>query len=332
MNKIINFVAIIAILFFAACSGNNGNDEVTEASANKKMSELKAGDKFEGMTIKEVHSSPEFSTISFSDEIVVEGKVSLGEAPPVFYIEKQLFSEDLALENGTLELTKYKDIALNGVDLMEYLPAEWFDEGINSPVMKESEVNKHSVKILVKNILFESDNRFPVQAEVTVVLAVDGKKAEKQNQVSEVGEAVSIHFNDITEGMDLGGMKVVRTESQENDHFNIQFEGEFIVEGNLIYNEFEDTYFFQVGEDYHKKYTIKFPQNGNDQSFEFYSQLMFNFNSREELKKAFGSENMKKAQSGTPVALKIKAKNLNVGATLGKGMLGVGGAEFVSLL
>jgi len=157
-------------------------------------------------------------------------------------------------------------------------------------------------------------------------------KNEEKKEVTEKNELVNIHFNDIKKGMMLGGMEVTKLESRRGDYFDIQFAGEFIVEGDLVYNEFEDSYFFNVDEEYHKKYTVKFPRGGGvDEAYEFYSALMFNFNSRDALKKAYGIENVKKAENGTPVKLKIKAKNLSIGAKLDKGMLGLGVADFVEL-
>ncbi|MFA6871657.1 MAG: hypothetical protein WCQ82_05470 [Bacteroidaceae bacterium] len=201
------------------------------------------------------------------------------------------------------------------------------DVASQNGAIQERENNCYPAKTVLQDTLSGNIDSLSLQAPDS--LYIEEKKAEKQKEEKEVPQTVTISFNDIKVGTILGGMRVSKLESQENDFFKIQFTGEFNVEGDLVYNEFEDTYFLQMDEVYHQKYTIQFPHYEREERFEFYSSICFNFDSLNEMKRAYGAANLKRAQNGMAVRLKIRATNLSLSVKLDKGMLGVGCADFV---
>jgi len=192
---------------------------------------------------------------------------------------------------------------------------------------KERENSYYPVKTVLQDTLSGNIDRLSLQTPDS--LHIEEKKTEKQKKEKEVPQTVTISFNDIKVGEMLGGMRVSKLESQENDFFSIQFAGTFEVEGNLVYNEFEDSYFIQVDKRCFKKFAILFPHYEREERFEFYSSICFNFDSLNEMKRAYGAANLKKAQNGTAVRLNIRAKNLCLSMKLDKGMLGVAYADFI---
>lgn len=322
MNKFKFFSIAVAMLFFFACGSENQQDE--NQTGEMKISELKAGDKLDGMTIAEIHSDKDFHVIKFNDEIVVQGTLVFSEDPNMFLVETPIFSADLLAKDDTVKLTNQTLLALvGGIGIKDYLPAAWFEEGTQGWRMKNDEQKKnHSVKVLVKDILYESDNMFPLQATVTQVLLVNGQKAEKQESTPTNNV---LNFKSIKKGDQIEGLKVKYVEYQANDHYHIKLEGEFTVSGNIIHNEMYGDYFISLDEASVFKTVIKF--DDRDESYTMCESI--GFNNPNKFLSAVGEDKLKKARQGQEAPVTITLKNLVVGQNFDKGMLAYGQADFV---
>lgn len=192
-----NYFLIIVVFFVFLSVGCNSSDSSTQSESEepkkissdssgtqgestelKKISELKAGDKFSGMTVVDVSTDDVFHSIVFKDEITIEGKLLFSDDPTMFIIDYNLFTSDLVIKGDELlKLTEQRYIALvQGVDIKTYLPDDYFEEGTQGWRLKDSEDNKHTVKLTIKDVLYESDNMFPIQVTVSKILEIDGKE------------------------------------------------------------------------------------------------------------------------------------------------------------
>ncbi len=147
------------------------------------------------------------------------------------------------------------------------------------------------------------------------------KKSAKEN----ANDANVLAYKNIKNGDVIEGLKVTKKEYQENDHYNISFSGDFTVTGSLFFNEYEEMWSFGLDEESKFKTKIKF--DARPDAFDMCTNL--GFSNINKLLSGLDNTIIKKAKTGERVRLNILVKNLSVGATFDKGLLGYGSVDFV---
>jgi len=172
--KKLNYLLLIGLVFIIAGCNNSDNIEDQEALI---ASELQIDDKIDDLTISKITLNEDYLDIEFSDELVVEGAMYFDQSPTMISIDYPLFKSKINFKDTELDLSKYDNICLvNYEEITKYIPLEWKVESTTDYWQLDDAKNGNiKIKLKIDDIIFSSDNMFPVQAKVKDVIAFDGK-------------------------------------------------------------------------------------------------------------------------------------------------------------
>lgn len=289
-----------------------------------QFTNIKSGDKLGLLTVAESSADEYGMVLKFSDEIEVNGTLYMEQGPPAFFIQTDLLEGKIKSDHFTTDLSNLGGIMVSFDKIEKLIPDDWKVDGTDYYYLKEEINGKRNVKVILKNIVYESNTPFQLAGDIVKIVEFDGKKLADQATKSQANNVLK--FEHIKKGDEIEGLTVTELYSQANDKWSIQLKGDKIVAGKLIYNDFEDSYDFLLDKELAAKIKIEFEQ----QIYDLYSNLAIQ--NRNKLLKALNDEQKSALKSGKEVPIKIKVNNFSVGVKLDKGRMGIGWCDFVEIL
>jgi hypothetical protein len=326
MNKIKLFsIAAAMILFFGCGSENNENENKNETEV-LKISDLKVGDKLDGLTISNVSSDGEMATIKFSNELIIEGNLGNEVGPSLFYItmKEPLTTKQIGLTNGVINMAdETQSIYLfNSEEVLKYIPKKFLSEIPDGWTLSDTYNGNLGIKVIMKDMIFETD-RYSFGGEVVEVKMFNGEENPQIATTEQENKGV-VNLKNLKVGDKIDEFTIKKIEYEANYFFNVTTEGkEFEVTGKLFKNEYEESLDFFVDESSQPK--TKIEVDGSE--YKIFAGL--NFSNKDALLNSLNADQKASLNKGEEVPLTLKVRNLTFGAYTNKGRLEFGGVEFV---
>lgn len=324
-NNLLSIIFIIAISFLFACNSSDKSNNTEETSSDiLKFSDIKVGDKLDGITVSETLGDEYSHIINFSGEYVVEGKISFSPAPSIFYIGKTLISQKIDFDGNVIDLAKEGLCVFNSEEIKKYIPADYLGKSTDGWMLKDEYDQKLNIKVIMTDIIFETATPFRLGGTVTKVISFNGNDNPKPADEQTVAEENKIiKIGDIKNGDKIEGLTVTKIEYVTNDHYQINLNGKFIASGKITYSEFEDSWQMILDEETIFKTII----NIDGEQYEMCKYI--SFRNLDKVKAALGSDKIKMITKEQEVSASFNVNNLIVGCNFDKGVLAFGSVDFI---